>query len=101
VYLCADYHKGTIPSNDYDIYKKKHLKSEEYFNYMRSLIKKMIHFERVKLNPGLPWKKTAFSREEKLFTRKLDLNLKKKLMKHCNVCSTFCDAETWTLREGD
>ena len=35
----------------------------------------------VKLNPELPMAKTAFNKKKTLFTSKLDLNLKKKLVK--------------------
>jgi len=35
----------------------------------------------VKLRPGLPWKKEAFGDKKNLFTSKLDLNSRKKLVK--------------------
>ena len=43
----------------------------------------------------------AACNKKTLFTRKLDLNLRKKLVK-CYICSTaFYGAETWTLRAAD
>ena len=45
--------------------------------------------------------KDAFNKKKNLFTSKLDLNLKKKLVK-CYVWSmALYDAETWTLRATD
>ena len=42
--------------------------------------------------------KAAFNKKKNLFTRKLDLNLRKKLVK-CYVWSmAVYGAETWTLR---
>jgi hypothetical protein len=53
-----------------------------------------------KLNPELPWQKQHSSRR-RLFTNKLELNLRKKLVK-CYTCSiAFYGAETWTLRKID
>jgi len=45
--------------------------------------------------------KGAFNKKENLFTSKLDLNLRKKLV-ICYVWSmNLCGAETWTLRATD
>ena len=45
--------------------------------------------------------KAAFNKKKNLFTSKLDLNLRKKLMK-CYVWSmALYGAETWTLRATD
>jgi hypothetical protein len=45
--------------------------------------------------------KAAFNKKKTLFTSKLDLNLRKKLVK-CYVWSiALCGAETWTLRKVD
>ena len=45
--------------------------------------------------------KAAFSNKKTFFTSKLDLNLRKKLIK-CYIWSmTFYGAETWTLRAAD
>jgi hypothetical protein len=43
--------------------------------------------------------KAAFNKKKNLFTSKLDLNLRKKLVK-CYIWSiALCGAETWTLRK--
>jgi hypothetical protein len=42
--------------------------------------------------------KAAFNREKNLFTSKLDLNLRKKLVKSCIRSVVLYGAETWTLR---
>jgi hypothetical protein len=50
----------------------------------------------VKLNPELPWQK-QHSTSRRLFTSKLNLSLRKKLVK-CYIWSiALCGAETWTL----
>ena len=52
------------------------------------------------LNPGLPWQKLHSTRR-RLFTRKLDLNSRKNLVK-CYIWSmALYGAETWTLRAAD
>jgi hypothetical protein len=54
----------------------------------------------VKLNPGLPMTKVAFNKKT-LFTSKVDLNLRKKLVK-CYIWSmALYGAETWTLQKVD
>ena len=54
----------------------------------------------VKLNPGLPLQKLHSARR-RLFTSKLDLNLRKKLIK-CYIWSmALYGAGTWTLRAAD
>ena len=56
----------------------------------------------VKLNPRLPWKKLHSARR-RLFTSKLDFNLRKKLIK-CYIWSMTLysyGAEIWTLRAAD
>jgi len=56
---------------------------------------------RVKLNPGSPWQKLHSTRRRLFYTSKLDLNLRKKLVK-CYIWSmALCGAETWTLRAAD
>jgi hypothetical protein len=50
----------------------------------------------VKLNPELSWQRQHSTRR-RLFTNKLDLNLRKKLMK-CYIWSiALYGGETWTL----
>jgi len=45
--------------------------------------------------------KAAFSKKETLFTSKLDLNLRKKLIKCYIWIMALFGAETWTLRAAD
>ena len=49
----------------------------------------------MKLNPELPWQKLHLAEKKNLFISKLDVNVRKKLMK-CYVWSiALCGAETW------
>jgi hypothetical protein len=50
----------------------------------------------LKLNPGVPWEK-----QQTLFTSKLKVNLRKKLVKCCVWSTVLYDAENWTLRNSD
>ena len=45
--------------------------------------------------------KAAFSKKKNLFTSKLDLNLRKKLIKCYILSMALYGAETWTLRAAD
>ena len=45
--------------------------------------------------------KTAFDKKKTLFTSKLDLNLREKLVKCCIWSIALYGAETWTLRKVD
>jgi hypothetical protein len=45
--------------------------------------------------------KAEFNKKKNLFTRKLDLNLRKKLVKCYNWSVALYGAETWTLRAVD
>jgi hypothetical protein len=45
--------------------------------------------------------KAAFSKKKTLFTSKLDLNLRKELIKCYIWCMALYGAETWTLRVAD
>ena len=45
--------------------------------------------------------KAAFNKKKTLFTSKLDLNLRKKLVKCCIWSMALYGAETWTLRAAD
>jgi len=61
----------------------------------------MMEDVRVKLNPGLSWQKAAFNKKKTLFTSKLDLNLRKKLVK-CYIWSmALYGTETWMLQAVD
>jgi hypothetical protein len=65
----------------------------EYFKYLGSMIT-----NNAKLNPGLPGK-SGIQKKKALYTSKLDLNLRKKLVKCCNRRIKLCDTELWTLRK--
>jgi hypothetical protein len=58
----------------------------------------MIQVVHVKLNPGLSWQKQRSTRR-RLFTSKLDLNLREKLVKRYILNIVMCGAETWTFRK--
>ena len=45
--------------------------------------------------------KAAFNKKKNLFTRKLDLNFRKKLVKRYVWSMALYGAETWTLRATD
>jgi hypothetical protein len=61
----------------------------------------MMQDVQVNLNPELSWLKQHSTRRKNLFTSKLDLNLRKKLVK-CYIWSiALYGAETWTLRKID
>jgi len=53
-----------------------------------------------KLNPRLPWQKQHSTRQ-RLFTSKLDLNLRKKLVNYYIWSITLQRAEIWTLLKAD
>jgi hypothetical protein len=54
----------------------------------------------MKLNTELPWQKQHSTRR-RLVTSKLDLNLRKKLVKCYILSIALCGAETWTLGKVD
>jgi hypothetical protein len=69
----------------------------EYFNYLLSTIK-IKHNVHVKLNPRLPWQ-NQHPTGRRLFNSKLDLNLRKTLVK-CYIWGiALYGAGTWTLRK--
>jgi hypothetical protein len=45
--------------------------------------------------------KEAFNKIKTLYTGKLDLNLRQKLVKCCVWCTALNNAETWTLQKAD
>ena len=45
--------------------------------------------------------KAAFNKKKNIFTSRLDLNLRKKLVKYYIWSMAFYGAETWTLRAAD
>jgi hypothetical protein len=72
----------------------------EYFSYLGSTIKNTARCTR-EIKSGIVMAKAAFNKKKTLFTSKLDLNLRKKLVK-CYIWSiALYGAETWTLRKVD
>jgi hypothetical protein len=84
----------TIPNKIYD--RSKAIGECKYFNYLGSTMQGVY----VKLNPELSWQKQHLTRR-RLFTSKLNLNLRKKVVK-CYIWSiALYGAEKWTLRKVD
>jgi len=79
---------------------QKQLKNVECFKYLGSLLTNdgRCTFE---IKSRIAMAKAAFSKKETPFTSKLDLNLRKKLIK-CYIWSmALYGTETWTLRAAD
>jgi hypothetical protein len=79
---------------------RKQLENVEYFNYLGSIITNDARCTR-EIKSRIAMAKAAFNKKKNLFTSKLDLNLRKKLVK-CYLWSiALYGAETWTLRKMD
>jgi hypothetical protein len=79
---------------------QKQLENVEYFSYLGSMITSDARCTR-EIKSRIAMAKTAFNKNKNLFTSKLELNLRKKLVK-CYIWSiAFYGAETWTLRKVD
>jgi hypothetical protein len=79
---------------------QKQLENVEYFSYLRSTVKNDARCTR-EIKRRISMAKAAFDRKKTLFISKLDLNLRKKLVKCYIWCTTLCGAETVTLRKLD
>jgi hypothetical protein len=78
---------------------EKQLENVEYLNYFDSMMTNDARCTR-EIKCSIAMAKTAFNKKT-VFTSKLDLNLRKKLVK-CYIWSiTLYGAETWTLRKVD
>ena len=71
----------------------------EYFNYLGNLIINDAKCTR-EITSRFAMAKAAFNKQT-LFTGKLDLNLRKKIVKFCVWSIALCGTETWTAREVD
>jgi hypothetical protein len=72
----------------------------EYFNYLSSTITNDARCTR-EIKSRIAKAKAAFNMKRNLFTSKLDLNLRKKLVK-CYIWSiALCGGEKWTLVKVD
>jgi hypothetical protein len=79
---------------------QKQLENVEYFKYLGSMITNDARSTR-EIKSRIVMAKTAFNKKKTLLTSKLDLNLRKKLVK-CYIWSiALYGAETWTLRKID
>jgi hypothetical protein len=79
---------------------QKQLENVEYLNYFGSMIPNDARCTR-EIKSRITMVKAAFNKKNNLFTSKLDLNFRKKLVK-CYVWTiALYGAETWTLRKVD
>jgi hypothetical protein len=79
---------------------QKQLENVVYFNYLGSMITNDARCTR-EIKSRIAMAKTAFNKKKNLFNSKLELNLRKKLVK-CYIWSiALYGAETWTLRKID
>jgi hypothetical protein len=79
---------------------QEQLENMEYFKYLGSMLTKNGRFT-CEIKSRIAVAKAAFNKKKTLFTSKLDLHLRKKLVK-CNILSTaLYGAEIWTLRAAD
>jgi hypothetical protein len=79
---------------------QKQLENVEYFNYLGNMIKNDARCTR-EIKSRIAMAKAAFNKKKSLFTSKLDLSLRKKLVK-CYIWSiALYGTETWTLRKID
>jgi hypothetical protein len=79
---------------------QKQLENVEYFNYLGSMITNDARCTRV-IKSRIAMAKAAFNKKKNLFTSKLDLNLRKKLVKFYIWSIALYGAEMWTLRKVD
>jgi hypothetical protein len=78
------------------IYQKQ-LENVEYFSYLVSMITSDARY-RCEIKSRTAMAKAAFNKKKTLFTNKLDLNLRKRLVK-CYIWSiALYGAETWSLK---
>jgi hypothetical protein len=72
----------------------------EYFDYLGSMITDVARCTR-EIKYRIAMAKAAFNKKKTFFTSKLDLNLRKKLVKSYIWSIALCGAETWTLGKVD
>ena len=84
----------------YILIDQKQLENVECFKYLGSLLTNDGRCTR-EIKSRIAIAKTEFSKKKNIFTSKLNLNLRKKLIK-CYIWSmALYGAETWTLRAAD
>jgi len=79
---------------------QKRLENVECFKYLGSMLTNDGRCT-CEIKSRIVMAKAAFSKKKILFTSKLDLNLRKKLIKCYTWSMDFYGAETWTLRAAD
>jgi hypothetical protein len=79
---------------------QKQPQNVEYFNYLDSIITNGARFTR-EIKSKISMAKAVFNKKKTLFTSKLELNLRKKLVKCCTWSIDLYGAETWTFRKVD
>ena len=79
---------------------QKQLENVECFKYLGSMLTNEGRCT-CEIKSRIAMAKAAFSKKKTLFTNKLDLNLRKKLIKCYIWIMAFYVAETWTLRTAD
>jgi hypothetical protein len=79
---------------------QKQLENVEYFNWLGSIITNDARCTR-EIKSSVAMAKAAINRKKKLFTTKLDLHLRKKLVKRYTWSIAFYGAETWLLQKLD
>jgi hypothetical protein len=72
----------------------------EYFNYLGSLIINDATCTR-EMKPSIAMAKAALEKKKDLFSNKLDLNFRKKLVKFCTWSTALYGAEIWTRQKAD
>ena len=84
------------------IIDQKQLENVECFEYLGSILTNDGRCTNMcEIKSRIAMAKAAFNKRKIPFTSKLDLNLRKKLVK-CYIWSmALCGAETWTLRAAD
>jgi hypothetical protein len=80
--------------------EQKQPENVEYFNSLGSTITNDARYTR-EIKSRTAMTEAALNNKKTLFTSKLNLNLRKKLVKCYIWCMSLCGAETWTLRVVD
>ena len=76
------------------------MENVEYLNYLGCIVTNNARYTR-EIKYRIVMVKAALNRKKTLFTNKLDLHLRKKVVK-CYICSiAFYGAETWTFWKVD
>ena len=79
---------------------QKQLENVECFKYLGSMLTNDGRCS-CEIKSRIAMAKAAFNKKKTLFTSKLDLNLRKKLVKYYICIMAFYGVETWTLRAAD